>query len=104
MLMHGRFQCVLPTFGLCTSLLDYFLRFLSLYLKLVDPIEYRCKDEEARAEATRELLKRIVDHRMAAKSLSAPERDAVSYLTIFLCVPLLTLESFYIYVWFASLY
>ncbi|KAF7103789.1 hypothetical protein CFC21_104735 [Triticum aestivum] len=45
--------------------------------KLVDPIEYRCKDEEARAEATRELLKRIVDHRMAAKSLSAPERDAI---------------------------
>lgn len=59
----------------------------SLYLKLVDPIEYRCKDEEARAEATRELLKRIVDHRMAAKSLSAPERDAVSYLTIFCVCP-----------------
>ncbi|CAM0909445.1 unnamed protein product [Alopecurus aequalis] len=45
--------------------------------KLVDPIENRCKDEEVRAEATRELLKRIVDHRMAAKSLSLPERDAI---------------------------
>ncbi|XP_066371101.1 heat shock 70 kDa protein 16-like isoform X2 [Miscanthus floridulus] len=45
--------------------------------KLVDPIENRCKDDEVRAEATRELLKCIVDHRMAAKSLSTPERDAV---------------------------
>ncbi|KAK1612282.1 hypothetical protein QYE76_035955 [Lolium multiflorum] len=45
--------------------------------KLVDPIENRCKDEEVRAEATRELSKRIVDHRMAAKSLSTPERDAI---------------------------
>jgi hypothetical protein len=53
-----------------------------LYVKLVDPIENRCKDEEVRAEATRELSKRIVDHRMAAKSLSTPERDAVSCLTI----------------------
>ncbi|KAG2613707.1 hypothetical protein PVAP13_4KG405100 [Panicum virgatum] len=45
--------------------------------KLVDPIEYRCKDDEVRAEATRELLKCIVDHRMAAKSLSTSEREAV---------------------------
>ncbi|CAN6173292.1 unnamed protein product [Urochloa humidicola] len=45
--------------------------------KLVDPIENRCKDDEVRAEAMRELLKSIVDHRMAAKSLSVPERDAV---------------------------
>nr|CAB3468761.1 unnamed protein product [Digitaria exilis] len=50
---------------------------LCLYLKLVDPIENRCKDDEMRAEVTRELLKCIVDHRMAAKSLSATERDAV---------------------------
>jgi heat shock protein 4 len=49
-------------------------------LKLVDPIENRCKDDEVRAEATRDLLKCIVDHRMAARSLSTPERDAVSYL------------------------
>ncbi|OEL23365.1 Heat shock 70 kDa protein 16 [Dichanthelium oligosanthes] len=42
-----------------------------------DPIENRCKDDEVRAEATRELLKCIVDHRMAAKSLSTSERDAV---------------------------
>ncbi|AQK66029.1 heat shock 70 kDa protein 16 isoform X1 [Zea mays] len=45
--------------------------------KLVDPIENRCNDDEVRAEIARELLKCIVDHRMAAKSLSAPERDAV---------------------------
>ncbi|KAF8687363.1 hypothetical protein HU200_043049 [Digitaria exilis] len=45
--------------------------------KLVDPIENRCKDDEMRAEVARELLKCIVDHRMAAKSLSASERDAV---------------------------
>ncbi|KAJ1260430.1 hypothetical protein BS78_10G231600 [Paspalum vaginatum] len=45
--------------------------------KLVDPIEHRCKDDEVRAEAMRELLKCIYDHRMAAKSLSTPERDAV---------------------------
>ncbi|GJM97671.1 hypothetical protein PR202_ga14613 [Eleusine coracana subsp. coracana] len=45
--------------------------------KLVDPIESRCKDDEFRAQAMRELLKSIVDHRTAAKSLSTPERDAV---------------------------
>uniref|UniRef100_A0ACD5ZC60 Uncharacterized protein n=2 Tax=Avena sativa TaxID=4498 RepID=A0ACD5ZC60_AVESA len=45
--------------------------------KLVDPIENRCKDEEVRAQAMRELLKRIADHRMAAKSLSTAERDAI---------------------------
>lgn len=45
--------------------------------KLVDPIENRCKDDEVRTQTTRELLKCIVDHRMAAKSLSAPEREAV---------------------------
>lgn len=48
-------------------------------LKLVDPIESRCKDDEFRAQAARDLLKSIDDCRMAAKSLSAPERDAVSY-------------------------
>ncbi|XP_062178375.1 heat shock 70 kDa protein 16-like isoform X2 [Phragmites australis] len=45
--------------------------------KLVDPIENRCKDDEVRAQAMKELLKCIVDHRMAAESLSTPERDAV---------------------------
>uniref|UniRef100_A0A0A9F874 Heat shock 70 kDa protein 16 n=1 Tax=Arundo donax TaxID=35708 RepID=A0A0A9F874_ARUDO len=45
--------------------------------KLVDPVENRCKDDEVRAQAMRELLKCIGDHRMAAKSLSTPERDAV---------------------------
>ncbi|KAG0478151.1 hypothetical protein HPP92_012870 [Vanilla planifolia] len=45
--------------------------------KLVDPIENRCKDEETRAEATRELLNCMVEHRMAAKSLGAHEQVAV---------------------------
>ncbi|XP_047072727.1 heat shock 70 kDa protein 16-like [Lolium rigidum] len=45
--------------------------------KLVDPIENRCKDEEIRAEATRELLKSIGENRIAAKSLSAPEQEAI---------------------------
>ncbi|KAL6603168.1 hypothetical protein ACP70R_043529 [Stipagrostis hirtigluma subsp. patula] len=45
--------------------------------KLVDPIENRCKDDEVRAQAMRELLRCIADHRMAAKSLPTPERDAV---------------------------
>ncbi|GFZ03227.1 heat shock protein 70 (Hsp 70) family protein [Actinidia rufa] len=46
--------------------------------KLVDPIENRYKDEEARAEATRGLLNCIVEHRMALGSLPASERDAVT--------------------------
>ncbi|XP_008806739.2 heat shock 70 kDa protein 16 isoform X2 [Phoenix dactylifera] len=45
--------------------------------KLVDPVENRFKDEEARAQATRELLNCIVEHRMAVKSLVTYERDAV---------------------------
>ncbi|XP_042427130.1 heat shock 70 kDa protein 16-like [Zingiber officinale] len=45
--------------------------------KLVDPIENRFKDDEARAQATTELLKSIVDYRMAVSSFSTTERDAV---------------------------
>lgn len=45
--------------------------------KLVDPIESRCKDEEARARATRDLLSRVVEHRLAAKSLATYERDDI---------------------------
>lgn len=41
-------------------------------------MENRFKDEEARAQATRELLNCIVEHRMAVKSLVTYERDAVS--------------------------
>ncbi|GAB4830895.1 hypothetical protein Ancab_004921 [Ancistrocladus abbreviatus] len=44
---------------------------------LVDPIENRYKEEECRAQATRDLLNCIVDYRMAAESLPAPEKDAV---------------------------
>ncbi|MCL7039852.1 hypothetical protein MKW94_021061 [Papaver nudicaule] len=46
--------------------------------KLVDPIESRYKDEEARAQATRDLLKCIVDYRMAVKSLPTSDRDVVN--------------------------
>jgi hypothetical protein len=49
----------------------------ALYLKLVDPIENRCKDEEVRGQATRDLLKFILDHKTAAKSLPTPEQEAV---------------------------
>ncbi|KAJ6807113.1 heat shock 70 kDa protein 16-like [Iris pallida] len=45
--------------------------------KLVDPIENRYRDEEVRVQATRELLKCIVDHRMAVKAVATYERDAV---------------------------
>ncbi|KAL4201207.1 hypothetical protein AMTRI_Chr02g257470 [Amborella trichopoda] len=45
--------------------------------KLVDPIENRFKDEEARPQAIRDLLNCIVDHRMAVQSLGTSERDAV---------------------------
>ncbi|OMO76763.1 Heat shock protein 70 family [Corchorus capsularis] len=46
--------------------------------ELVDPIEKRYKDEEARAQATRDLLKCIADYRMAAGSLSSIKKDAVN--------------------------
>lgn len=45
----------------------------------MDPLENRCKEEEARALATRELLSCIVGHRMAVDSLTGYERDAVSF-------------------------
>ncbi|KAF9589364.1 hypothetical protein IFM89_023298 [Coptis chinensis] len=45
--------------------------------KLVDPIESRYKDEEGRAQATRDFLNCIVDYRMGVKSLPSGERDAV---------------------------
>ncbi|XP_077243612.1 heat shock 70 kDa protein 16-like isoform X2 [Tasmannia lanceolata] len=45
--------------------------------KLVDPIENRFKEEEARSQATRDLLKHTVDYRMAVRSLATSEKDAV---------------------------
>ncbi|GER52959.1 heat shock 70 kDa protein 16 [Striga asiatica] len=45
--------------------------------KMMDPIEYRYKDGEARAVATRHLLNSIVEYRMAAGSLPPAEKDAV---------------------------
>lgn len=44
---------------------------------MVDPVEHRYKEEEARAQATRHLLNTIVEHRMAAGSLPASEKEAV---------------------------
>lgn len=44
---------------------------------MVDPIEHRYRDEEARAQATRDLLNCIVDYRMGAGSLPPSDRDAV---------------------------
>ncbi|KAL6521485.1 hypothetical protein OROGR_018054 [Orobanche gracilis] len=44
---------------------------------MVDPIEYRYKDEESRALATRNLLNHIMEYRMAAGSLPPSERDSV---------------------------
>ncbi|XP_039130789.1 heat shock 70 kDa protein 16-like [Dioscorea cayenensis subsp. rotundata] len=45
--------------------------------KLVDPVESRYQNEEARAQASRELLRCIADHRKAAESCPTYERDAV---------------------------
>ncbi|KAL5972657.1 hypothetical protein ACLOJK_039462 [Asimina triloba] len=45
--------------------------------KLVDPVEYRFKNEESRPQAIRDLLKRIVDYRMAVKSHAAGDQDLV---------------------------
>ncbi|KAL3627510.1 hypothetical protein CASFOL_028873 [Castilleja foliolosa] len=45
--------------------------------KMVDPIEYRYKDEEDRAVATRNLLNCLVEYRTAARSLPPNEKDAV---------------------------
>ncbi|KAM1343181.1 hypothetical protein ACFX15_007083 [Malus domestica] len=45
--------------------------------KLVDPIENRYKDEEARMQATRDLLKCIGDYRMAVNSLPPMDRESV---------------------------
>ncbi|XAR53786.1 hypothetical protein NMG60_11022468 [Bertholletia excelsa] len=45
--------------------------------KLLDPIENRYKDEEARAQAMKGLLNCIMDYRKTAGSLPSTERDAV---------------------------
>ncbi|KAJ3679385.1 hypothetical protein LUZ60_017396 [Juncus effusus] len=45
--------------------------------KLVDPIESRWKEEEARAQATRQLANCIVGHRIDADSLPSDLKDAV---------------------------
>lgn len=45
--------------------------------KLVDPIENRYKDEGVRAQATRDLLKCIVEHRMSVGSLPPKDKEMV---------------------------
>ncbi|KAL5737675.1 hypothetical protein ACOSP7_030436 [Xanthoceras sorbifolium] len=45
--------------------------------KLVDPIENRYKDGEARVQAARELLHCIVDYRMSADSLPTEEKELI---------------------------
>ncbi|KAJ6767334.1 HSC70CB ISOFORM G-RELATED [Salix purpurea] len=45
--------------------------------KLIDPIEIRYKEDEAREKARKDLLSCIADYRMNARSLAASERDAV---------------------------
>ncbi|KAK1556226.1 hypothetical protein Q3G72_000900 [Acer saccharum] len=45
--------------------------------KLFDPIDNRYKEEEARAEATRDLLKCATDYKMVVASLPSSVRDAV---------------------------
>lgn len=45
--------------------------------KLVDPIEIRYKEDEAREKARKDLLSCIADYRMNAGPLTAGERDAV---------------------------
>ncbi|RVW99525.1 Heat shock 70 kDa protein 16 [Vitis vinifera] len=44
---------------------------------LVDPIENRYKDEEARAQATRDLLNCIVEHRMSVGSLPPNDGEQI---------------------------
>ncbi|CAK7338490.1 unnamed protein product [Dovyalis caffra] len=46
--------------------------------KLVDPVENRYKDEEARAQATRDLLNCIVDYRMSVDSLQTGDRELIT--------------------------
>ncbi|XP_058745064.1 heat shock 70 kDa protein 16-like [Vicia villosa] len=45
--------------------------------QLVDPIESRCKDEEERAQATRDLLGCIVEHRLSADSLPPLSKELI---------------------------
>lgn len=44
---------------------------------MVDPIENRYKDEEARLQATRDLEKCIGDYRTAVNSLPPMDRESV---------------------------
>lgn len=54
--------------------------YLLCSLQLVDPVENRYKDEDARAQATNDLLKSIVDYRTAVDSLSPKDKELVIQL------------------------
>lgn len=54
----------------------YILKLEDLH-KLVNPIESRYKDEEARAQATRDLLNCIMEYRMSVKSLPPKDRELI---------------------------
>ena len=45
----------------------------------MDPIDNRYKDEEARAQATRDLLKSVVDYRMSIDLIPPEDREMVCY-------------------------
>ncbi|GER44933.1 heat shock 70 kDa protein 16, partial [Striga asiatica] len=45
--------------------------------KMVDPIEYRYKDGEARASATKNLINSIAEYHIAARSLPTSEKDFI---------------------------
>ncbi|KAL4628400.1 hypothetical protein ACB092_05G235800 [Castanea dentata] len=56
---------------------DAYTEKLEYLKKLVDPIENRYKEEEARARASKDLLDCITNYRMVVESLPVGERDVV---------------------------
>ncbi|XWS51874.1 hypothetical protein CRYUN_Cryun11dG0019500 [Craigia yunnanensis] len=56
---------------------DAYISKLEALKKLVDPVEKRYKDEEARAQASRDLLKCIVEYRMSTESLPNEDRELI---------------------------
>ena len=60
--------------------LPYCLFTYSIFFQLVDPIENRYKDDEARTQATRDLLKCIKDHRASAGTLPVQDKELVQIL------------------------
>lgn len=59
----------------------------------MDPIENRFRDDEARPQATRDLLKHILDHKMAVQSVATSDRDAVGTLSFLYIESLMTVTT-----------